>query len=111
MEIRFDFDINDWLALQENYLQNSKLVKRIQLSLFILFPLLLIIMVFQSLKDYEVITLTIAGTLVVLFSFIGIFLIKKLFLKVTLSITKTTINTRIIQTITTIPQQIINNIP
>lgn len=38
MKLVYDFDLNDWMAFQENYLENSKQFKRIKTIMMIVLP-------------------------------------------------------------------------
>ena len=88
MVLTFDFDLEDWLALQENYLKNSPAIKLIQSIISFLLPLVLFALLFKYSKNYPTNTMMIAGCVMLIFSIIWVFIIQKTFLKTTLVLTK-----------------------
>ena len=52
MEIKFDFELDDWIGFQKNYLKNSKNFKKTKIISILLVPIIFIIMMLMDyLKD------------------------------------------------------------
>lgn len=51
MEIEFEFEINDWMEFQKNYLQNSKQFRRTKIIVMAMLPVIFsVIILLESLK-------------------------------------------------------------
>lgn len=51
MNLTYDLDINDWVALQKNFLKNAKVVKRLKLFAALIFPIIAAISLYNKSKE------------------------------------------------------------
>jgi hypothetical protein len=55
MTLTYELDINDWVALQKNFLKNAKFVRRLKLFVALIFPVIAAVSLYnKSKKDIDV---------------------------------------------------------